>query len=209
MEELILVDERDRAVGIAEKLSAHRDGGKLHRAFSILIHDPEGRMLLQLRSRRKYHFGGLWTNTCCGHPRPGESLDQAVHRRLREELGFETSLRELFSFIYRAEDPPSGLSEYEYLHVFHGVFEGTPVPDPAEVDDYEWVETDWLRHDLDHRPERYSPWFRLAFARAAEWIGERTILTPIGPGAAGDHRDDTGPPLQGARSHDPARLEAR
>lgn len=105
MEQVILVDERDRALGVEEKLRAHRDGGMLHRAFSIFIRDPAGRVLLQLRSRRKYHFGGLWTNACCGHPRPGEATDRAAHRRLREELGFDVPLSEVSAFVYRAEDP--------------------------------------------------------------------------------------------------------
>ena len=101
MEQVILVDERDRALGVEEKLRAHRDGGMLHRAFSIFIRDPAGRVLLQLRSRRKYHFGGLWTNACCGHPRPGEATDRAAHRRLREELGFDVPLSEVSAFVYR------------------------------------------------------------------------------------------------------------
>ncbi len=199
MEEVLLVDEQDRVLGTEEKLRAHRDGGNLHRAFSILICDPCGRMLLQLRSRQKYHFGGLWSNACCGHPRPGEPLDQAAHRRLREELGFDTPLREIFSFIYRVDDPRSGLTEHEYDHVYLGIFEGTPRPDPGEVDDYKWVEPGDLQRDLGRHPGRYSPWFRLAFARAVEHLttcptpgaGDRTVSPPDGPGATAheaDHR---------------------
>jgi isopentenyl-diphosphate delta-isomerase len=167
MEEVLLVDEQDRVLGVEEKLRAHRDGGRLHRAFSILICDTRGRMLLQLRSRRKYHFGGLWTNACCGHPRPGEAIDQAAHRRLHEELGFDVPLREIFTFVYRAEDPGSDLTEHEYDHVFLGVFEGTPHPDPEEIDEYKWMEPVEIDRDLGRHPEQYSPWFPLAFAGAA------------------------------------------
>ena len=199
MEEVVLVDEQDRVIATEEKLRAHRNGGKLHRAFSIFIRDPAGRVLLQLRSRQKYHFGGLWTNACCGHPRPGEATDQAAHRRLREELGFDTPLREIFSFIYRVGDPRSGLTEHEYDHVYLGIFEGTPRPDPGEVDDYQWVEPGDLQRDHGRHPGRYSPWFGLAFARAAEHLttcptpgaGDRTVSPPDGPGATAheaDHR---------------------
>ncbi len=118
MEQVILVDERDRALGVEEKLRAHRDGGMLHRAFSIFIRDPAGRVLL--RSRRKYNFGGLWTYACYGHPRPGEATDRAAHRRLREELGFDVPLSEVSAFVYRAEDPGSNLTEHEYDHIFLG-----------------------------------------------------------------------------------------
>ena len=167
MEEVVLVDEHDRALGVEEKLRAHRDGGMLHRAFSIFIRDPAGRMLLQLRSRRKYHFGGLWTNACCGHPRPGEATDRAAHRRLREELGFDVPLSEVSAFVYRAEDPGSNLTEHEYDHIFLGEFAGTPLPDPGEVDEYKWMEPSEIVRDLGRHPERYSPWFPRAFAGAS------------------------------------------
>ena len=213
MEEVVLVDEQDRVVATEEKLRAHRDGGKLHRAFSILICDSRGRMLLQLRSRQKYHFGGLWTNACCGHPRPGEPLDQAAHRRLREELGFDTPLREIFSFIYQAGDPQSALTEYEFDHVFFGVFEGTPRPDPAEADDFQWVEPDAIGRDLEDHPERYTPWFPLVWAQAvahvpmrSEWgIGERTNPPPIAPGVAGPLGNPRRASAERERTEDQAR----
>lgn len=177
MEEVVLVDESGRRIATEEKLRAHWDGGKLHRAFSILVCDPSGRMLLQLRARQKYHFGGLWTNACCGHPRPDEQLEQAAHRRLREEMGFDTPLIEVFSFIYRADDPESGLSEHEFDHVFLGIFQGTPQPDPTEVENHKWVELVDLQTDLNRHPEFYTPWFRMAFARAMKH------LTPWPPAA--------------------------
>jgi len=101
MEQVILVDKKDREIGIEEKLKAHQNGGKLHRCFSILVFNSKGELLLQQRASTKYHCGGLWTNTCCSHPSPGESTEKAAHRRLTEEMGFDTELKEIFSFIYK------------------------------------------------------------------------------------------------------------
>src|SRR3989344_2311772 len=110
-ETIILVDENDNTVGFEEKMRAHQNGGRLHRAFSIFVFNSRGHMMLQQRSVRKHHFGGLWTNTCCSHPLKGESLEDAVHRKLKQEMGFDTELREAFSFIYKAHDAKSGLTE--------------------------------------------------------------------------------------------------
>ena len=174
MELIILVDDQDRQIGVEEKLAGHRNGGRLHRAFSVLIFNRRGEMLLQQRSTRKYHFRGLWTNACCGHPRPGEALESSAHRRLQEELGFDTALREVFSFVYSAEDPDSGLTEREFDHVFVGVFDGTPRPHPDEVSALRWIARAELERDLAARPDSYSAWFREAFARTvalAAWPG--------------------------------------
>ena len=165
MEEVILVDAADRPIGFEEKLAAHRNGGRLHRAFSIFIFNRRGEMLLQRRSTRKYHFGGVWCNTCCGHPRPGELLEDSVHRRLREELGFDTELRKAFSFIYTAADAASGLTERELDHVFAGEFEGVPRPRPEEIDELRWVACDDVVRDVAVRPERYAPWLAIAIER--------------------------------------------
>src|SRR4051794_23646258 len=135
-DELILVDEHDNPVGYSAKLAAHENGGRLHRAFSIFIFNSRGEMLLQRRAAGKYHFGGLWTNACCSHPRRGESTVDAAHKRLREELGLDTDLREIFSFTYRATDSVSGLTEHEFDHVFVGRFDGTPLPNAGEIDDW-------------------------------------------------------------------------
>ena len=113
-EQVVLVDEGDRAIGAAEKLSAHRDGGRLHRAFSVFLFDAQGRVLLQRRAVAKYHFPLLWTNACCGHPRPGEGVVEAARRRVREELGVAVTLRPAFAFVYAAEDPATGLVEREW-----------------------------------------------------------------------------------------------
>jgi isopentenyl-diphosphate delta-isomerase len=174
VEEVILVDEADREIGSAGKLEAHRNGGRLHRAFSIVLFNRRGETLLQRRSKRKYHFGGLWTNTCCGHPRPGEVLAEAARRRLREELGVITDLCEAFSFLYRASDSRSGLSEQEVDHVFVGRLDAEPRPDPDEIDDLRWIEHAELERDVAAHPERYTPWFAQIVARLPEL---RAILT--------------------------------
>lgn len=168
-EEIILVDEADREIGHAEKLAAHRDGGRLHRAFSIFLFDAQGRMLLQQRAAAKYHFGGLWTNACCGHPRRGEQLEAAARRRLREELGVTAELREAFAFVYSAEDPASGLTEREFDHVFVGRLTGQAArPDPAEIDALRWVDCAELAGELAAHPERYTPWFAHVLERLPE-----------------------------------------
>lgn len=172
VEEVILVDEADREIGFAEKLAAHREGGRLHRAFSIVLFNGRGQMLLQRRARGKYHFGGLWTNACCGHPRRGESVAEAARRRLREELGVVAELREAFSFVYTASDGSSGLTEREFDHVLVGAFGGEPRPDPDEVDAVCWVDCGELERDVERRPERYTPWFSQLVARLGELRAE-------------------------------------
>jgi isopentenyl-diphosphate delta-isomerase len=166
-ERVILVDENDKVVGTEEKIRVHQDGGKLHRAFSIFVFNGRGELLIHRRAGSKYHFGGLWTNTCCSHPRPGEALEDAVHRRLMQEMGFDTDLREAFSFIYRAESG-NGLTEHELDHVFIGEFDGDPRPDPEEADDWKWISVDELREDVRKRPGNYTPWFRIALERVME-----------------------------------------
>jgi isopentenyl-diphosphate delta-isomerase len=164
-DELILVDEQDNPVGYETKLAAHQNGGKLHRAFSVFIFNPAGEMLLQRRATTKYHFGGLWTNACCSHPRRGEDTLEAAHTRLRHELGFDTELRELFSFVYRAPDPTSGLTEHEFDHVFVGEFDGTPSPNVDEVGEVKWIAPGELLADVRANPQAYTPWFSLVVER--------------------------------------------
>ena len=161
-ETVILVREDDTPIGECEKLAAHQDGGQLHRAFSIFVFDSQGRLMLQRRAREKYHFGGLWTNTCCSHPRPGETSLAAAQRRLTEELGFTVALTEVGSFLYRAEDATSGLTEHELDHVFFGEFSAAPTPNPAEVMDWRWQAIDEVEAELSAYPERFTPWFPLA-----------------------------------------------
>jgi isopentenyl-diphosphate Delta-isomerase len=167
-EEIILVDEDDNPIGFEAKSRAHENGGKLHRAFSIFIFDAAGKMLLQRRAKRKYHFGGLWTNACCGHPRKGEMLQEAVCARLQQEFGFDAELEEIFSFLYRASDAGSGLTEHEFDHVFYGEFDGEPRPDPDEIDDWRWVGLSELLTDLENNPQDYTPWFKISVRRVIE-----------------------------------------
>jgi isopentenyl-diphosphate delta-isomerase len=159
-EQVILVDEHDRAVGAAEKLAAHA-AGRLHRAFSIFVFNPAGRLLLQRRAKAKYHSGGLWSNTCCGHPRPEEETAAAARRRLREEMNFDCELRAAFEFVYRAEFE-NELIEHEYDHVFVGEFDGAFFADESEVEDWKWVTPGELRRDVRERPEQYTYWLRAA-----------------------------------------------
>jgi len=164
--DIVLVDARGQAVGSGEKLDVHHRGA-LHRAFSIFLFNARGEQLLQRRAHAKYHSGGLWTNACCGHPRPGEATAAAAARRLGEELGIEAPLSEAFAFTYRAE-LDRGLVEHEYDHVFLGRFDGEPRPDPAEVEAWRWLGADALRGELAAQPERFTAWFRICAERVLE-----------------------------------------
>jgi isopentenyl-diphosphate delta-isomerase len=155
-ERVILVSPDDEPVGTAEKLAAHRSGA-LHRAFSVFVLDEGGRILMQRRADGKYHAGGLWSNTCCGHPRPGEETETAAERRLREEMGFSCELTDLFSFTYRV-DMGNGLWEHEIDHVLTGRHEGAPAPDPAEVAEWRWLLPDALEREIAREPDRFTPW---------------------------------------------------
>src|ERR1700753_723339 len=159
-EQLILVDAHDREVGVGEKMQAHVEGA-LHRAFSVFVFDSQKRLLLQKRARLKYHSGGLWSNTACGHPRPGEAAVAAARRRPREEMGFDCELSPAFGFLYRAEFD-NRLVEHEYDHVVVGYFDGVPAPDESEVEDWRWLSVGQLRRELRERPEEYSYWLGLA-----------------------------------------------
>ncbi len=157
-EDLILVDARNRAVGRAEKWTVHRIG-LLHRAFSIFLVDREGRLLFQRRSRAKYHSGGLWANSCCGHPRPGERTRAAAQRRLGEELGASARLCYAFRARYRTT-LPNGLTENEIVYVFFGVTPPALAPAPAEVAAVARMTLPALKRDIARRPRRYAYWLR-------------------------------------------------
>jgi len=158
-EKVILVDEEDQEIGTEEKMKAHQEK-MLHRSFSILIYNSKKQLLLQKRAEEKYHTGGLWTNTCCSHPRPEEKLSEAVHRRLKEEKGFDCELKELFSFQYIAEFD-NGLTEHEFNHVFIGKFDGEPDHDPSEVDEWKWMTNEEVIADIKANPDKYTPWFKI------------------------------------------------
>ena len=164
---LVLVDEQDRETGQAEKMDVHREG-LLHRAFSIFIFTPQGEMLLQRRAMDKYHCGGLWTNACCSHPRPGEKVEEAAKRRLQEELGIDVGLQKIFHFIYRAEFE-NGLTEHEFDHVFIGEYAGDIPFNAAEVMDTRYLSTEALLPLVQQSPETFTPWFRIALPRVMEW----------------------------------------
>lgn len=159
-EMVVLVDAQDREAGTGEKLAVHR-AGQLHRAFSVFVFDLRGNLLLQRRADGKYHSAGLWSNTCCGHPRPGEDTAAAAHRRLREEMGFDCPLTHRFSFVYRA-DLDGGLVEHELDHVFEGRHPDPPEPDPTEVGEWRRAPVPALVADLARNPGRYSAWLKPA-----------------------------------------------
>jgi isopentenyl-diphosphate delta-isomerase len=156
---VILVDKNDEIIGIEEKMEAHENGGKRHRAFSVLIFNKKNELMLQQRAIDKYHCGGLWTNTCCSHPRLNETTIKAAHRRLMEEMGFNTKLKEIFSFKYQVE-LDHGLSENEYDHVYVGKYNRIPKINPKEVKDWKWVSIEDLDQDIKDNRKSYTPWFR-------------------------------------------------
>ena len=160
-EKVILVDKNDNQVGLMPKLEAHQKG-LLHRAFSIFIFNSKYELLLQKRASSKYHSGGLWTNTCCSHPREGEDILDAANRRLIEEMGIETSLRKVHEFIYKAE-LDNDLTEYEFDHVFYGVYNEEPIINKDEADDFKWIDMDSLNEDIKTNGDNYTIWFKIAF----------------------------------------------
>ena len=167
MEQVILVNEQDEEIGNIEKMEAHQQG-ILHRAFSIFIFNERGEMLLQQRAMNKYHSGGLWTNACCSHPRPGEDVVQAANRRLKEELGFSTSLHKIFDFLYNASFD-NGLTEHEFDHVFVGSFDGKIQPNPTEVHDYCFKTLEEIAANIESNSNKYTAWFCIAFPKVFRW----------------------------------------
>lgn len=170
---LILVNENDEAVGYMDKMQVHKLG-LLHRAFSIFIFDSKGRLLLQKRAERKYHGGGLWTNTCCSHPKNGDNLQTAAERRLFEEMGFTTNLQKIFEFTYLA-NVENGLIENEYDHVFTGIYEGIIDPDRNEVADYTYKDIPSVSFDIESEPHNYTSWFKIAFPKIRDWSSGRNF----------------------------------
>jgi isopentenyl-diphosphate delta-isomerase len=171
MEQVILVDQEDQQVGAMEKMEAHRQA-LLHRAFSVFIFNKKGDMLLQQRATQKYHSGGLWTNACCSHPRPGEDTLAAAQRRLQEEMGFATNLERAFDFIYKAQ-LDNNLSEHELDHVYVGEYDGGILPDSAEVKDYCFKSIESIFESMELQPHKYTAWFHIALPKVMDWVNAR------------------------------------
>jgi isopentenyl-diphosphate delta-isomerase len=158
MEEVILVNTFDEQIGKLEKMAAHEQG-LLHRAFSVLIFNDAGELLIHQRAHDKYHCAGLWTNTCCSHQREGESNEQAAFRRLQEEMGFAVAVQSIGSFVYHITFD-NGLTEHELDHVLIGNYNGQPTPNPDEVADWKYISLEELEIQMKNNPEQFTFWFR-------------------------------------------------
>lgn len=161
-----IVNQKGEMIGEEEKLAAHKKG-LLHRAFSIFVFNSEGELMLQQRASDKYHSGGLWSNTCCSHPEPGEEVLEAAHRRIEEEMGFDCEMEEKFTFQYRVEFD-NGLVENEYDHVVFGEYEGEPDPSEEEADDWKWESLDKIQEEVKEKPEKFSFWFKELLPKVVE-----------------------------------------
>ncbi len=157
-EQVVLVDEQGNELGLMGKTEAHQKG-LLHKAISVVIFNSKGEMLLQQRAFTKYHWAGIWSNTCCSHPRYGESFRDAASRRLKEELGIETKLQDQFFFIYQAKDEKSGLTEHEYDWVFTGTFDEPFDYNAHEINAIKWITKAELESEMKAHPDQYSFWF--------------------------------------------------
>ena len=160
MNEVILVDANDNELGVMEKMEAHQHG-VLHRAFSIFLFNGKGELLLQRRASDKYHSPDLWTNTCCSHPMPGESIESAANRRLMEEMGMASVMVKAFDFIYKAQ-LDHNMVEHEFDHVFFGTTDESPVINEAEVSEWKWMPLYDIYIDVQLNPTRYTEWFKIA-----------------------------------------------
>lgn len=165
---IILVDENDVPIGTMEKMEVHQKA-LLHRAFSVFIFNNKGEMLLQKRADKKYHSAALWTNACCSHPAPGEDTLQAATKRLREEMGFTTTLEKAFDFIYKAPFD-NGLTEHEFDHVFIGTYNNVIIPNKEEVSDYCYKTVAEIKHSLQSHPQKYTEWFKIAFPKLEAFL---------------------------------------
>jgi len=170
-EQVILVDKDDKPIGLMNKMEAH-EKALLHRAFSVFVFNEKGELMLQQRAAHKYHSPLLWANTACSHQREGESNVKAGRRRLQEEMGFSTELKEIFSFIYKAPFD-NGLTEHEFDHVLIGRFDDEPKINPDEVASYKWMKLDDVKKDIESNPEIYTAWFKIIFKESYSRISNQ------------------------------------
>lgn len=157
---VVLVDEFDKAIGEMGKLEAH-EKGVLHRAFSVFLFNQKGELLLQQRAKEKYHGGELWTNTCCSHPQVNESVEESAKKRLLYEMGIVCEIEWVYSFIYH-EEVENNLIEHEFDHVFIGHYDIAPKPNPDEVQNYKWMKIEAILADIEQHPSHYTVWFKKA-----------------------------------------------
>jgi isopentenyl-diphosphate delta-isomerase len=165
---VILVDKDDRELGLMKKMEAHQKG-VLHRAFSVFVFNPNKELMLQQRAFGKYHSPGLWTNTCCSHPRKGESVEQAAHRRLMEEMGFDCELKKAFHFTYKA-DVGQGLTEHEFDHVLIAITDTQPEIDPLEVNNWRYITIENLKLEIKESPDQFTVWFKIALEEVEQRV---------------------------------------
>ncbi len=170
--DVILVDEQDVQTGTMEKMEVHQKA-LLHRAFSVFIFNEKGEMLLHRRADRKYHSGGLWTNACCSHPKPGEETLVAAEARLQEEMGFHVPLKKAFDFVYKAPFD-NGLTEHEFDHVFIGTYDGEISPNMEEVSDYCFKSTEEINSSINSHPQKYTEWFKIAFPKMEAYLQKQS-----------------------------------
>lgn len=162
-DDIILVDKDDNQIGTGEKMEVHRKG-TLHRAFSVFVWNDQGHLMMQQRALSKYHTPGLWSNTCCSHPKPGEETIEAAKKRTQEEMGFTCELEEEMCIIYRSQFD-NDLIEHEYDHVLFGRYNGEPNINPAEVNAWKWISINDLLNDVKANPDNYTVWFKIILDR--------------------------------------------
>lgn len=172
-EQVILVNEQDEPIGLMNKMEAH-EKAVLHRAFSVFILNDKNEVMLQQRAHHKYHSPLLWTNTCCSHQRAGETNIKAGKRRLFEEMGFQTELKELFHFIYKAPFD-NGLTEHELDHVMIGYYNDAPVINPDEVEHWKWMSIEAIKEDMKQHPETYTVWFKIIFDEFYHYLEDHKL----------------------------------
>ncbi|MCK5824919.1 MAG: isopentenyl-diphosphate Delta-isomerase [Ichthyobacteriaceae bacterium] len=170
VEKVVLVNTNDEQIGVMEKMEAH-EKALLHRAFSVFVINSKNQLMIQRRALGKYHSPGLWTNTCCSHPRENESYANGAHRRLVEEMGFDCNLNEVFSFIYKAPFD-NGLTEHEFDRVFVGTCETQPVINTDEVDSWKWIDMPELVDDIKNNSDNYTVWFKIIFEKFSDYFTE-------------------------------------